>query len=114
MGNKGLLVHVYRSDLGDCTNGGLSGKFNTFVLIDDANPVFEATADMPALKLVRRMIGSTEYLHVEPVAEKPEGNVGYMSGGNFVYSCDSRFPSKYPISVHDRSETVETYNRLTV
>ena len=46
------------------------------------------------------------YVHAEPV-DKPEGKVGPMFGGNFIYTSDSRFPNDYPIPVHDRFETPE-------
>ena len=36
-----------------------------------------------------------------------------MFGGNFVYTSDSRFPSDYPIPIHDRFETQEQYDQLS-
>jgi hypothetical protein len=29
-----------------------------------------------------------------------------MAGGTFIYSSDSHFPSRYPIALHDRWETL--------
>ena len=44
----------------------------------------------------------------------PKGNVGYMFGGNFIHTSDSRIPNDYPIPIHDRQETQEQYNHLSV
>jgi hypothetical protein len=116
---KGLIVDVLREapnplfPNADTTNGGVSRKYNSFVLVGEGVPeVFEERKDLPALKLVKRNFGGRIYLHAEPF-EKPEGHVGPMSGGNFVYSCDSRFPNDYPISIHDRFETPEVYDMLS-
>ncbi len=111
---KGLLVFVYRGvSFGDCTAGGMSSRVDKFVLINDEQKdaeVFEPDGDAPALVLVRRWAGtSREYLHAEPL-DKPDDKLGPMMGGNFIYSSDSRFPSSYPIPIHDRFETQEQYD----
>ena len=53
----------------------------------------------------RRVINGREYIHAD-VLTRPEK--WHMAGGNFVYSCDSRYREvtgiHYPISVHDRVE----------
>ena len=110
---KGLLVFVYRGvSFGDCTAGGMSSRVDKFVLVGENEDcdVFEADENSPALKLVRREAGTKrEYLHAEPL-ETPDGKLGPMMGGNFIYSSDSRFPSRYPIPIHDRFETQEQYD----
>lgn len=68
---------------------------------------------LPVLKLVTRQIGGREYKHVEPVGIVPAGMIGWMAGGTFVYSSDSRFPNQYPLSLHDRTETAKQYERLS-
>ena len=117
MTNKGLTVDVLRSaKYGDSTNGGVSSRFNEFVIVDPAvDEIFEATAKCPALKLVRRTIGGKLYIHAEPLAPVPSNCVGYMFGGNFVTSSDSRIRSinAYPIPVHDRIETARQYEMLS-
>lgn len=115
---KGLSVDVLKTvGYPDCSGGGVTSKFSHFVLLTD-NPraqVFKVTEDSPALRLVKRTIGGEPYVHAEPDGPAPKGCVGPMAGGAFVYSCDSRFREitgvSYPISVHDRYETVEDYNR---
>lgn len=109
--NKGLLVHRVKPDY-DCTNGGISSTHDQFILIGEEVPgVFEPHEKTPALKLVKRIIFGKEYIHAEPLNE-PEG-IGWMFGGNFIYSSDSRFPNKYPIPVHDRQESQELYDALS-
>lgn len=113
----GLIVKVLRSATGgDCTNGGLSSKFAELVIVDPAvDEVFAATETRPALRLVRRTFGKREYIHAEPMSDVPAGCVGWMFGGNFVTSSDSRISeiNQYPIPVHDRYETAKMYDFLT-
>jgi hypothetical protein len=121
MSNKGLTVDVLRSaKYGDSTNSGVTSKHSSFVVVDPAIAgIFEPTKDMPALKLVKRTFGQSQesqtYIHAEPLEPVPAGCVGYMFGGNFIYSCDSRFRevNQYPIPVHDRIETAAQYDRLS-
>lgn len=99
--NKGLLVEVLRSKL-ESTNGGVSSFNDTIFLIGEGVPeVFEENNKYPVLKLVRR----GTYLHAEPNWKPTPGHIGWMMGGNFIYSSDSRFPNDYPIAVHDRQES---------
>ena len=105
---KALPIQVYRStNIGDCTNGGISSRFESlllvhpegFVSIDETNPPENL------VQLVKIETFGGEYMCIKPVAE-PSG-IGWMAGGNFAYSSDSRFNdlSKYPLSIHDRQES---------
>lgn len=108
---SGMLVRVY-SDGGNATNGGLTSKHKSFVLLGVEGP-FEANDETPALKLVKRVIGGQEYLHAEPTdKDRPLNMAGPMFGGNFVFTSDTRFNevSRQPIPVHDRFETQEEVN----
>jgi hypothetical protein len=100
---KGLMVNVYRSLHFNCTMG-VTSTHDTVLLVGEGIPgVSESDGmDLPILKVVRRNICGREHIHAEPI-EDPKGN--RMFGGNFVYSSDSRFPSDYPIPVHDRVES---------
>ena len=124
---KGMTVSVLRrvtlrpdgtpGRISDCTNGGVTSKFDDFVLVGPGiDEIFLATETRPALKIVRRNIGGKEYVHAEPLTPCPKNHVGYMFGGNFVTSCDSRVQAinEYPIPVHDRSETQAQYDRMSV
>jgi hypothetical protein len=110
---KGFTVSVYRNaEYGDCTNGGVTKTANQVLLVGEGVPQMyepESFPEMPVLKLVKRNLFGREYLHAEPIEPVRNGCVGYMAGGNFIYSCDSRFPSDYPIPVHDRQETTAQY-----
>ena len=110
MARKGMMVTVLRNSMGDCTNKGVTSQATSFLLVGEGVPeIFEESPRVPTLVLVRRWVGTpNEYLHAEPLVQ-PTGGVGPMAGGNFVYSTDGRFPSKYPISVHDRFETIAQY-----
>lgn len=106
---KGLTLHVYRNGLGDCTNNGISSRYDTLILIGDGveGPV-SVDLEYPlenVVKIVKRKIFGREYMHLEPLDGC--GNGGgrwYMSGGNIAYTNDSRFPSQYPLTIHDRHE----------
>lgn len=112
----GVLYTMYGGQISDCTNGGITSKNERVILVPEG--VMPPTnSNLPVLKVVRRNIGGRDYLHAEPLAAPGAGNIGWMAGGNFVYSCDSRYRQwvcDYPISVHDRSETQMQYNRLSV
>lgn len=114
---RGVSVNIYRSDLGDCTNGGVTSpsrsRGRVVVVFDpevqDGNYRFEDCREDPrfiCLRVVRRWSGTPrEYLHCEPIVKERQG-VGPMFGGNYVGSSDSRFSniSCYPLPVHDRFE----------
>ena len=114
---KTLPVQVYRCGFTDCTNGGISSRCHTLYL-EHPGGFHEVEDDDPRLiRIVERTFGwrDTPYLHVEQVSPSVTTlhKVGPMFGGNFVYTSDSRFPSDYPIPIHDRFETQEQYDQLS-
>jgi hypothetical protein len=111
MKTKGLSVEVYRYGTYDCTNNGISAKQDNLILVDTEGPFIGDETN--SVKLVKRNFGWGDYVHAEPI-QQPEGMVGPMFGGNFIYSSDSRFPAKYPIPIHDRFETQEMYDALSI
>ena len=116
----GLLVSVYKNPLyAGCANGGISETHDEVLLIDpdkDIGP-FKQKDDVPTVKIVRRVIMGEQYVHAEPINRPDQGNVGWIAGGCFVYTSDSRYGRavghNYPISLHDRQDTAEMYARLT-
>jgi hypothetical protein len=101
---KGLLVNTFRSfDCGkpvNCTNGGLSGKCDAFILTGEGiAQVFNPSEEHQELVLDRHKYG----LRAVP-RTLLESGAWVMFGGNFVYSSDSRFPSEQPIKIFDRVE----------
>lgn len=112
---KGLYCFVYRSGLGDSTNGGVTSvnrmKSDGMVLlvghgVHGPTTVEEAQkSGHPVLMLQPR----NGIIRAIPYMPDNKENIWWMFGGNFIYSSDSRFPcvcngSKYPIPVHDRRE----------
>lgn len=116
---KALPIEVYKTNrLGDCTNGGISSKYDTLLLVCDDGYVKIDEDNLPEnlVKVVTRTFGFGTFRHIEPYAKVKEGNVGWMSGGNIAYSCDGRFSriaGEYPLVIHDRQETQECYDALT-
>lgn len=111
-----VLYNVSGGVISDCTNGGVSSKNDYMILVPEGA---EAPTDSrwPVLKVVRRTFGSGDYLHAEPVTPVGKGQIGWMFGGNFVYTSDSRYRQwvcEYPIAIHDRCESYESYDRLSV
>ena len=109
---KGMLVSIYRNaEIRDCTNGGISSRVNKAVLTGDGIPgIFEPHPDAPELKLIYRP--NIDYYHAEPVEGKNPKLVGWMAGGNYCFTSDSRLTAinHYPIPIHDRQETQADYN----
>ena len=97
---KGLLVSIYKNGC-DCTNHGITSKISQAVLIgQDIPEIFSPSDDSPALYLVKRE------KYGDYISPFPEGKSDkwFMFGGNFAYTSDSRFPSRQPIAIHDRTE----------
>lgn len=85
-------------------------KKTSFLLIADDDysipeiEIFEAENYEPENVLV--ITNFVSNLHCRPLWNKVK-NKWLMMGGNFVYSCDSRFRqciNEYPIRLHDRFE----------
>lgn len=103
---KGFTCEIIKSRY-HSPNEGLSSKASEVTIIDDAVPaMYEPSEKAPAVKLVRRTIGGRPYIHAEPIEEPGKGFNGWMDGGSYIDSSDSRFPNDYPIPLHDRKEAV--------
>jgi len=98
----GIRANVYSRNGADTTNGGLTSRTDSVVIVNSEGP-FEATEDSPAVRITEKTVWGETYKYAVPV-DTPEGKKGPMFGGNFIYSSDSRFPSDSPIRVHDRFE----------
>ena len=107
----GLHVQIYRAAHGlDCTRDGVSSKVECLTLVNVPGP-FEPTDSAPAAFLIIGNVpGSCKILIGDGSADFGQG----MFGGNFAYSCDSRFSKAvqaltgskvgYPVAIHDRYE----------
>ena len=116
---KALPVSVYRDATpGDCTNNGVSSRFRELLVICDDGfiNVDENNPPENLCKVVKRHLFGRDIYHVEPVA-RPHG-AGWMMGGNYAASCDSRFSElcgkQYgALAIHDRQESWEMYELLS-
>lgn len=115
---KGLICSILEDkDVANCSNGGISSKCRTVILVGEGiDEVFYVTPESPAVRIEkRRLIGSKEpYLTAYPIEKSPEGRTSYMAGGAFIWSSDSRFPADYPVPLHDRTDTWDDYNALSI
>ncbi|MDD3337105.1 MAG: hypothetical protein PHI98_16605 [Eubacteriales bacterium] len=115
---KALSVLVYRSAaIGDCTNGGISSRFKEllveceegYINVDPANPPENL------VRLAYRRIGGRDVYHLEPTAKAT--GVGWMMGGNYAATSDSRFGEMTgiygAIAIHDRTESQELYDLMS-
>lgn len=115
---RALPIDVYKHGKYDCTNGGISSKYNELLVMCPDGHV-KVDLENPPENLVivvkRFLFGKTIY-YIEPY--KIAKHIGWMSGGNFAFSCDSRFSrlidgNHYAISIHDRQETQAEYDVLS-
>ena len=111
---RAISVEIFKSHFGDCSNGGISSKFREILVECSDGPIEVDANDLPAnfCKIVKRDLGFTVDVHVEPVV-KPNG-AGWMYGGCIVDTSDSRWTRLkghyYPLKLHDRCESRELNN----
>ena len=111
-----LTVYVYRTPaLGDCTNKGISSRFNKLLLACPDGPnSFDADLETPLnfCKVEKRELQSGVYCTIVP-ATVSRGRIvkrpgWWMMGGNLAHSSDCRFNfltgTFYPLAIHDRQE----------
>lgn len=113
-----LRLHVYRDNIGDCTNGGISSKYNELLVICDDGyiDIDENNPPENAVKLVKRKLFGKTLFHLEPIAA-PKG-VGWMFGGNYAATSDGRFSEMLggmygAVAIHDRQESQKEYDILS-
>ena len=106
---KALPIDVYRRKGVDCTNDGISSKYDTLLLACDEGFLDVDESDPPEnlVKINKRFLGGAYVYRVVPY-NKPTG-AGWMFGGNFAYTSDSRFHRMLgdvygAIAIHDRQE----------
>ena len=107
----------------DCSNNGATSRHDDIYLFNGGTAeeiqAYADDHDIPyeicfKVEVLRR--GEPHEYHRAVPAFK-SGKM-WMAGGNYAYSCDSRYEEvsgiRYPISVHDRSETMEEYLALSI
>ena len=120
-----LLVSVLRDSSDDCTARGITSKENLVWLFsadstrEEIKEFYRKREDSfsTALRVVVRenpIYGN----YAEVVFKNPPSAGTYMAGGNYVVSSDSRYKVtagiNYPISVHDRFESWEENEALSI
>ena len=112
-----LTLYVYRSNvLGDCTNKGVSNRFNRLLVACPFGPdSFDADKGIPLnfCMVERKRVVGMETMHIVPATVDANGEVvkrpgWWMNGGNIAGGADSRFTQltghHYPLKIHDRRE----------
>lgn len=131
----GLRAYILKSrELGDCSNGGISGHCDVVTLVNVEGP-FEPTEEAPAALLIHGNLRDTVKI-VPAVQDTVEDgdwfprvsmsggrDIGPMFGGCYVATSDSRFGQaverllghRYSgaVALHDRFETQEDYDALS-
>lgn len=99
---KGMLVSIYRDSpaTGNAYPNLVTDTADRALLVGETVPGIFDAGSYPVLVLSKRM---GRWI-ATPDVPCPKDACGFMFGGNFIYCSDSRFPSEYPIPVHDRYE----------
>lgn len=102
---SGLTANVYRSCMGDFTNGGISAERKDLYILAQTKGLVEPWDIRECVYIEWREISGSQYIDCKPLYFRKRW---YMMGGNFLYTLDSRFweitGTKYPIPIHDRYE----------
>ncbi len=98
-----IKVNIFKSSLGDCSNGGISSKYDD-ILLECKDGHIKVDVDNPPENFCF-MDHLMDYKYIRPFADPDE--IGWMAGGSLIYSSDYRFRnmSEYPLILHDRQET---------
>lgn len=114
---RALSVDIFKWNLRDCSNHGISSKYNEILLECPDGPIKVDEDNLPEnlCKVVKRNLFGDVYVHIEPYI-KAKG-AGWMYGGTIVDSSDARFGRitgiNYPVHLHDRDESWEMYEKLS-
>ncbi len=120
---KGFIAGILENkEIGNCSNNGISAFHKSVTIVSDIREcqIFETTPHdeliRPLVVIKKKVVCGEEHVYAEPIDDSEPGNVGWMMGGSFIWSSDSRFSehfSKQPIPLHDRQESQEQYERLS-
>ena len=108
----GLHINVYKSNLGDTTNGGVSANCKGLCITNVSGP-FNPSEEYPEAQLVSRNVMGRTIVNIVPMKEIEKGS-WTMFGGNYGATSDSRFSEKVEemmgssfygaVPIHDRVE----------
>lgn len=113
----GLLADIFKYKGKSYANRGISTRVDDVTVIVPGQSVgpFPVKDDRPAVVIKRRAatLRQAEYVYAEPLEPVPAGEIGYMMGGCYVGSSDSRFVELTgglsAVPLHDRTETPSEY-----
>ena len=107
-----LPIYVFRDDLGDCSNNGVSSRYKRLEMISENEVTgFTTEKENVVVRIDRFLFGKVMPILV-PLGiyeDYKKSKLPIMFGGNFGYTSDSRFGWDYPLPIHDRVETWEEY-----
>lgn len=115
---KALPVDVLRTRYEGASNGGISERYDRLLLLCEEGFEKVDLNDPPEnlVIVVKRRLGGKCRDYIRPYAEPKKGNIGWMAGGSFAESSDSRFSDMIgfygAVSIHDRQETQDQYDML--
>lgn len=105
-----IPAQIFKGHYGDCSNDGISNRFEDILIIHPEGFIKLDTNDLPEnvcdLETITDTFGNT-YLHLIPKHLK-DSRKWVMFGGCFAWSSDSRFRnsiSEQPVQIHDRVES---------
>ena len=117
---KALPIEAYSNKTyRGCSNGGITERFDRLLLVCEEGfvDVDESNPPENLVVLVDRDLFGEPSPYIRPYADPDPGNVGWMAGGSFASSSDSRFNRLFrfygAVAVHDRQETQELYDLLS-
>ncbi len=107
-----LRVTVYRNPYGDCSNNGISNRFQELLVYCPNGPHhFFSEHELPLNFCMVDYTGNVAFL--VPAQVTRDGLLlhrpgWFMHGGNIAYTSDSRLAeitgTPYPVAIHDRTE----------
>lgn len=101
---KGFPLYIYKSSIGDCSNGGISSEYEKVLWVGELAPQIFDIDDLKSVVVLKsKKVFGEVYNYFSPFLL--EGH-WVMNGGCFVSTSDSRFSDifKGPIALHDRVE----------
>lgn len=124
---KALPIYVYRHGNHDCTNHGISSKYDELLIACEEGFVDIDPTNVPenfAMVEMRHVFGTTIIPTIYPASINEKGEVvprdgkWWMMGGNYGATSDGRFSRMIggmygAVAIHDRYETQEEYDMLS-
>lgn len=110
MSCRAISLYIYKNKAGDCSNGGISNKYNEVIIEHPEGNIILEENNLPENFVIVDEIVLGDFVHyfLRPADGNPlhKNHNQWQYGGTICYSSDSRwreiFP--YPLCLHDRHE----------